>query len=162
MMEKMTKTDDLTGLKNKRAFNQQFEKKYDTEKFLGLLFIDVDFFKKYNDLYGHMKGDAILRKIAMILETFETNRVSVYRIGGEEFAYILYGYDQKQASVLAEKICKRIEEEKLEYENRYLTISIGISVGSLNVDRDILYMSADKALYSAKSLGRNQTFYRSV
>ena len=161
-MEKMTKTDDLTGLKNKRAFNQQFEKKYDTENFLGLLFIDVDFFKKYNDLYGHMQGDTILRKIAKILETFETDSVSVYRIGGEEFVYILYGYDEMQASSLAEKICKRIEEEKIEHENTYLTISIGVSVGLLNVDRDMLYMSADKALYVAKSLGRNQIFYESV
>jgi len=159
MMEKMTKTDDLTGLKNKRAFNQQFEKQCDRFKFLGLLFIDVDSFKKYNDFYGHMQGDAILRKIANILESFETDRVTSYRIGGEEFMYILYDYDEKQAVVLAEKICKRIEEEQIEHDSMHLTISIGVSIGPSNVHRDTLYISADKALYAAKSLGKNQVIY---
>ena len=160
-MEELALTDDLTGLPNKRAFNQNFEGEHKDKKTLGLLFIDIDYFKKYNDYYGHLKGDDVLKKISQILQTFTSEDVKVYRIGGEEFGLILYNYEGKSAVEYAENICQNISHANITHKDSpigHLTISIGVSIGCSEISRHRLYQCADQALYAAKALGRNKVF----
>lgn len=161
ILERLALTDDLTGLANKRAFNKKFENtKIDSEK-IALLFIDVDYFKKYNDYYGHLEGDIALKHIADKIDTFSAENIFPYRIGGEEFGLILYGYDNKKAVACAKEVCKSIFTEEIEHKMSPLgviTVSIGVSVGRAGVKRHALYQCADKALYAAKELGRNKVF----
>jgi diguanylate cyclase (GGDEF)-like protein len=161
-IEHLSRTDDLTGLYNKRAFNQAFEEEDSKKKKIsGLLFLDVDYFKKYNDFYGHMLGDDALKKVGDQLNTYTSLHRSPYRIGGEEFGMILYDYSEEDALLLAEKI--RADMENLEIEHArsplgHITISVGIAMMHQGLDSKSLYLNADQALYKAKMLGRNALF----
>jgi len=160
-VQEVARTDDLTGLHNKRAFNHTFEQTHEDKKSLGLLFIDVDHFKAYNDYYGHMEGDRALKKIARILQSFQSEQSHPYRIGGEEFGMVLYDMALKEAEELSKQICKKIESQKIEHASSpygYITVSIGISITVPSRDRHFLYLQADKALYTAKALGRNTIY----
>jgi len=160
-MEILALTDDLTGLQNKRAFNLDFESEHADKFLLGLLFVDVDDFKRYNDCYGHLKGDIILQKIANLMSEFSSNNVHLYRIGGEEFGFILYDYEIEDAIECADKICKKIYNMHIEHKGSplgYISVSIGVSVGEVDINRHTLYQDADKALYIAKSSGKNRVF----
>jgi len=160
-LEVLALTDDLTGLQNKRAFNQNFEFAHEDKTMLGLLFIDVDYFKKYNDYYGHLEGDITLKKISDIIQSFSSGTVYPYRIGGEEFGLILYDYDEDDAVKYAEAICQKISTEQIAHTESpfgYVTVSIGVSVGGPVGNRHSLYQCADKALYAAKELGRDKVF----
>ena len=160
-VQEVARTDDLTGLHNKRAFNHMFEQTHEDKKSLGLLFIDVDHFKAYNDYYGHMEGDRALKKIARILQSFQSEQSHPYRIGGEEFGMVLYDMTIQEAEELSKQICKKIESQKIEHASSpygYITVSIGISVAAPSRDRHFLYLQADKALYTAKALGRNTIY----
>ncbi len=157
-IEHLSKTDDLTGLYNKRAFTQAFERNNDEKKISGLLFIDVDYFKKYNDFYGHMQGDDTLEKIGEQLNSYTSWHRGAYRIGGEEFGIILYDYNKDDALLLAEKL--RAEMESLDIVHarspyKCITLSIGVSMSEDDSDTKSLYMNADEALYKAKMMGRN-------
>ena len=160
-IEHLSKIDDLTGLYNKRAFNQSFERNDNEKKISGLLFIDVDYFKKYNDFHGHMQGDDTLSKIGDQLNTYDSHHCSAYRIGGEEFGMILYDYTEEDILRLAEKL--RLDIEALEIEHTqspfgYITVSVGVAIAKKGWDTRSLYQNADKALYKAKILGRNSIF----
>jgi diguanylate cyclase (GGDEF)-like protein len=160
-IQEVARTDDLTGLHNKRAFNQNFENGHDDKNTLGLLFIDVDHFKSYNDHYGHMEGDRALKTIAETISSFISASRYPYRIGGEEFGMILYNHTKGEAALLAQKLCKAVESLNILHEKspyRHITVSIGIAVSDPSLDRHALYLKADKALYRAKTLGRNTTF----
>ena len=160
-IQEVARTDDLTGLHNKRAFNHMFEQIHEDKKSLGLLFIDVDHFKAYNDYYGHMEGDRALKKIARILQSFQSEHSHPYRIGGEEFGMVLYDMTVQEAEELSKRICKKVESQKIEHIKSpygYITVSIGISVTVPSRDRHFLYLQADKALYTAKALGRNTIY----
>jgi diguanylate cyclase (GGDEF)-like protein len=162
-LEALALKDDLTGLMNKRAFNQNFEHQHQKEASLGLLFIDVDYFKNYNDYYGHLSGDKILKKIADIFQSFQSDKAFPYRIGGEEFGFILYDCSEESAKAFAQAICDRVATEKIEHKKSpigYITVSIGISIGENSANRHSLYVASDKALYAAKALGRNQVFFK--
>lgn len=162
-LEVLALKDALTGLLNKRAFNQKFEAKNPAGQKLGLLFIDVDNFKTYNDYYGHLEGDFALKKIADILKRFESGSCFPYRIGGEEFGFLLEDYDEVAAVKFAQSLCESVEAEKIEHSKSpfgYITVSIGIGIEEdTNMDRQHLYLTADKALYRAKFLGKNQVIY---
>ena len=158
-MKEIALTDDLTGLYNKRAFNENFESKHYDRTSLGLLFLDIDYFKKYNDYYGHMKGDLALKKVSQVLQDFTSDSCFPYRVGGEEFGLVLYDYKKENAVKLAETICKTIVDLNIDHQAspfEYMTVSIGIAVGDSDIDRHMLYQCADKALYLAKDLGRNK------
>ncbi|MFA9374573.1 MAG: diguanylate cyclase, partial [Poseidonibacter sp.] len=126
--------------------------------------IDVDFFKKYNDLYGHQKGDSCLQAIAEVLSS-SANRTSdfVARYGGEEFAIILPNTNRIDALNLSEKIHNKLKSTKLVHEDSsisdFVTLSMGLAVSDelKTCNPEKLINFADKALYVAKESGRNRT-----
>ena len=161
-MANMAVTDELTELYNFRYFRQrlptEIAKAYKST--LSLLIIDIDFFKKYNDLYGHLEGDKVLREIGGILkESFRTTDI-VARYGGEEFTVILPGMDKQKAIEVAERIRIKIKETSIRGEeklpNGKLTVTIGVStVPSDAKNAEELIKLADNALYRGKNAARD-------
>ena len=156
--------DSLTGLFTKSYF---FEKlKAEARRSLrhpdsfSILMLDIDFFKKYNDSFGHTAGDIVLKKIShIILDTLKEIHPTVCRFGGEEFCVILPGFEKDKASKTAEQIRKNIEKEKiiLRRQETFVTVSIGIaSFPDDGNEEDGLVKKADKNMYEAKRKGRNQ------
>ncbi len=145
-------TDNLTGLLNRSLLFSYLDKTIATnfreEKATSLLIFDIDDFKKYNDTYGHLKGDEILRRIAR--EVKKINALS-FRYGGEEFVTILSCIEPNETKEIAEDLRKSVEE------NCELTISVGcITCSNSTVSSHKLLDEADKALYKAKNLGKNK------
>jgi diguanylate cyclase (GGDEF)-like protein len=165
-IKKLTVTDELTGVFNRRKFD--FDLKDEISKAtryirnLSLLMIDIDWFKKYNDFYGHQMGDKILEKIGELFNKNKRLTDKVYRYGGEEFAVICSETSKEDAVVFAERLRKVIDSEDFEGQGKIqpksnLTISIGVS----NFPFDAFNLSdlvkhADEALYRAKAEGRNK------
>jgi diguanylate cyclase (GGDEF)-like protein len=162
----LSTTDSLTNLANRRHFDHVLTREWDrarrTGEPLALLMLDVDWFKAYNDQYGHQVGDECLRSIATIF-TLNTRRSSdlVARYGGEEFAVIIPTTDATGAQQVAETIRRAVETFNLKHEASpygILTVSIGVAVTVPGNDQEpaVLVASADSALYQAKGNGRNQ------
>lgn len=152
-------TDDLTGLNNRFAFEEEFRNEFTRAKQcdlpLSLLFLDADHFKLYNDEFGHPAGDDALRTIAEYLKGSMRTSDFVARIGGDEFVIILPGTPRESAGVLAERCRKALESAK--WPERPITVSIGTaSLDGRSIDTDTLISEADQALYHAKATGRNQ------
>lgn len=165
--------DSLTNIPNRRAFDshlsQLLRRASRAVAPLSILMMDIDYFKQYNDYYGHMEGDNCLRTIAHALQSFP-RRIDdmMARYGGEEFIAVLYGPDQKKAIELANRIREKIEDLKIPHErsnvSEWVTVSIGVSTifsYTSGVAQEVI-CSADKALYHAKSAGRNQVFYQDM
>lgn len=152
-------TDDLTGLNNRFAFEEELRNEFDRarrdESPLSLLFLDADHFKFYNDEFGHPAGDDALRTIAQyLMENMRTTDIAA-RIGGDEFVIILPGTPRESACVLAERFRKALESAA--WPERPITVSIGISsLEGRNINTDTLISEADQALYHSKATGRNQ------
>lgn len=167
-IEHLSITDELTQLYNRRFFNTKIEEEINRAKrennSFSLLIMDIDYFKEYNDTYGHQEGDLALAKVAGVLRNY-TNRSSdfAFRLGGEEFGIITL-LDKEKVIKFAILIKNEIEKLKIEHEqsvvSKYLTISIGItSKEYYNISNStILYKEADDALYKAKNNGRNCIF----
>ncbi|HEX5337625.1 MAG TPA: diguanylate cyclase [Gallionella sp.] len=162
----MSTTDELTGIANRRRFNEalanEWQRARRTESYLMLAMIDVDWFKKYNDYHGHQAGDDCLRNIARIIES-HTQRASdlVARYGGEEFVLIGTIDNAESALRFAETICAAVKEAALPHGMSpfgRITISIGVAgaVPGEGITADDLLNKADNALYRAKELGRNR------
>ncbi|QOR61002.1 diguanylate cyclase [Sulfurovum sp. ST-21] len=160
-------TDTMTTLYNKSYFEQMLQKQLkvhrDTKKTLGLFVIDIDYFKQYNDTYGHISGDVALRAVANVLKNvLEHPDDMAFRIGGEEFAVICTNTSPQKLSVYAEKILKSIESLKIEHKrskiSKYLTVSIGMYCTDELILKNAkqIYLYADDALYRAKKEGRNR------
>jgi diguanylate cyclase (GGDEF)-like protein/PAS domain S-box-containing protein len=159
-------TDSLTGLSNRRAFDERFDAEWrfaiQHRISLSLLMLDVDNFKSYNDTYGHPGGDEVLRRIARVVgECTRQSRDLAARYGGEEFAVVLPYADAVRASEVAERIRDGVHELQMEHsesECGIVTVSVGIASIATVVDgqASLLIDAADRALYSAKSLGRNR------
>lgn len=155
-------TDGLTGLNNYRNFDHLFNsiiKQVDSkEEKLSLLYIDIDFFKKINDRYGHIKGDEILKNLGEILKKCTRSYDIVSRNGGEEFTVLLLDCPLEKAIKIAENIRKTVEEfpfYALE-EKIHITVSIGIACYNETTIKAIdIIDDADRALYYAKNSGRN-------
>lgn len=157
--------DGLTGLYNHKFFYETLRKKIKSSEKDGtpicVIFMDIDYFKNYNDLYGHQKGDDVLRTIGHLLKEMSRKEDVVARYGGEEFAIILTNVQEKEAVETAEKIRKKIEETYFDGEenqpNGSITVSIGISVYPDKAKDDVeLIKSADDALYRAKFFNKNR------
>ncbi|MCW9036266.1 MAG: diguanylate cyclase [Rhodospirillales bacterium] len=159
--KKISVTDKLTGLPNRRSFDatidHQIRLARRDENYLTLAILDVDYFKKYNDSYGHPKGDIILSRVSKIIkESMRRPGDYVSRIGGEEFAILFSGNDAVQSRKTLEMVCAAVEQQKIPHEKSdvsdYITISIGASVvhGSSIPDVEELYDGADRTLYMAK------------
>lgn len=157
--------DELTGLYNRRYFFSSLESEIIRARRYGypvsLLFLDLDFFKRYNDRYGHIVGDQLLRELGGILRK-EIRTVDIpARYGGEEFAIILPMTQRSGAISVAERIRRRVMENPfctgLIPSGTHITISIGVSSFPEDAkDADMLIRKADNALYKAKELGRNK------
>jgi len=156
-------TDGLTGLNNYRNFDNIFNaliKQVDAkEEKLSLLYIDIDFFKKINDRYGHIKGDEILKQLGEVLKNCTKSYDVVSRNGGEEFTVLLLDCPLEKAKEMAENIRKTVESYPFYAfgENIHLTISIGIACYNETTSKAIdIIDDADRALYYAKNSGRNK------
>lgn len=159
--------DGLTGLANRRRFdtvlNEEYARAMRNETSLALIMLDVDFFKKYNDRYGHPQGDECLKKISKTLKSASARPGDlVARYGGEEFAILLPGTDTSGATAVAERVrlaIQAIQIEHAENAGRIVTISAGVSSmlpsRKDNSPADIV-LAADQALYEAKKSGRNR------
>ncbi|MCL2264851.1 MAG: GGDEF domain-containing protein [Treponema sp.] len=158
-------TDELTQLRNRRDFNatfQRFLSNYRTsDEWLCVALSDIDHFKFYNDHYGHPKGDDCLRSIGAALNSLSALGVYAARVGGEEFALLWFEKDPSHVDKIVNQWTGTIRDLKILHEkskvNDYVTMSIGIYIIRCGTHHDtqFLYDQADKALYSAKSSGRN-------
>ena len=169
MLAEQNKVDFLTGIYNRRAFDQIFRREWQRHKRdnipLSVLTIDVDYFKNYNDHYGHPQGDRCLIEIAAILkDTLSRASDELARYGGEEFIALLTNSDEQQALKSANKLLSAINQKAILHEYSsvatHITVSIGIATHTPHKDDqpgDFLDES-DKALYQAKRNGRNQIF----
>lgn len=156
-VRRLSITDDLTGLYNHRHFFKTLEselvRRERQKTSLSLLMFDLDNFKRYNDLYGHLEGDRVLRKIGEIVKnSIRSNVDSGYRYGGDEFAALLIGASREQALPIAERIRSTIEGAGFEK----ITVSIGLSEFMDQFDLEGFVKSADDALYQAKHAGGNR------
>lgn len=165
-VETLAITDALTGLANRRRFDQylavEWRRGTRENQPLSLLLMDVDFFKLYNDYYGHLHGDTCLKQIAEVSQSAAARSSDlVARFGGEEFAVILPMTPQEGAITLANNILESLRERRLSHAGSpagYLTLSIGCATitPQLGADSASLIELADQALYRAKDAGRNR------
>jgi len=159
-----TQCDALTGLYNRRGFDERLQRAFDEAHKKGgsiaLIALDLDHFKAYNDYFGHLAGDEALRAVARALASVVTRqRDAACRIGGEEFAVILPFTDEEGAMTIAERIRAQILYLHMQHAPGYntLTVSVGVAVGrGGTLEPEGLYDRADKALYRAKRYGRNR------
>lgn len=160
-------TDELTGICNRRSMDRcltsEWNRHYRAQKPLSLLFIDIDYFKQYNDTYGHDGGDRCLILIAEILRNHSQRSSDMaVRFGGEEFAVILPETDEHDALNIGKTILADIERLQIPHSSssvaRCVTVSVGVATMIPNQpdSDDLLRLSADKALYQAKKMGRNR------
>ena len=166
MLEKLSMYDGLTNIRNRRFFDETFEKTFSEikrdKKSLAVLMIDIDFFKPYNDNYGHGQGDETLRKVAKALEkTIKRASDFVARYGGEEFVILLKDINKDGVEAVANNLLNAIRELKITHEfskiENYVTVSIGVSYYNSNSDvtKLELLLKADETLYNVKNSGRN-------
>jgi len=167
-LELMSVTDALTSLYNRRHFNEMFVQMINSAKRenqnICFAILDVDFFKQYNDTYGHHAGDAVLKRFAKVMRA-STLRPDDYcfRLGGEEFGILFKGTQTaEQAKRFVERIRANLENEHIEHKNssasNYVTASFGLVIKEANSveESDKLYQEADELLYQAKESGRNR------
>lgn len=164
-LENMVNYDGLTNVYNHRYFQDKLKEKVEIgrkeSKPVSMIFIDIDYFKHYNDLYGHQKGDNILKELAAIVSNSVREEDIVARYGGEEFAVILDDTTEKEALEIAERIRANVEETYFEGEENQpkgkITTSIGVSVFPDKAKDEVeLIKSADDALYRAKFFNKNR------
>jgi diguanylate cyclase (GGDEF)-like protein len=165
-LENVSYTDALTSLHNRRYFNLIYDRELKrakrTKSYITFMMIDIDFFKQYNDTYGHIEGDFALKSVAKVLKDF-LKRPSdyVFRLGGEEFGVILIDTDESNSARLAREICDGVRLREIKHESskahEFLTISIGVvcCVADEALNEEILISRADEMLYKAKESGRN-------
>jgi diguanylate cyclase (GGDEF)-like protein len=159
--------DGLTGLPNRRHFDLLFKREWSRASRYGeplsVIVVDIDYFKQYNDLHGHLAGDACLKRVAEALSR-NTQRGTdlVARLGGEEFVILLPATDIEGAGIMAERLRKRVEALKIRHHGSsisdHVTVSLGVAGGPPRQGQEMeeLLRVADSALYRAKSSGRNR------
>lgn len=161
---KLATTDGLTELYNHRYFQEQIRMQVEQSKRynnnFSLIIIDIDFFKKFNDTFGHQSGDAVLRQVAQTLKKNVRATDIVCRYGGEEMSIILPNTGKDEAFSTAQKICERVANRKFKLagdKETNVTISLGVSTFPFDGDSaSAIIEEADKRLYNAKNNGRNQ------
>lgn len=165
-MEQLAITDGLTGLYNSRQFFHQIKqeiKRYDRySRALSMMILDIDFFKHYNDTWGHLEGDKVLMRIGSIINACMRSMDTAYRYGGEEFAILLPETDLKMACVVGARIKDKIATEIFRPEpgeTQSVTVSIGASELVDGEDFTAFIKRTDKAMYKSKQTGRNKLTY---
>jgi diguanylate cyclase len=168
-LEALSSTDSLTGLYNRRFFDERLDQEVGRTSRSGplsLLMIDVDLFKPLNDTHGHLAGDACLRRIALVIADGVSRKPDVVtRYGGEEFAVILPDTGSEGACNRAETIRQSIAEDlNFSWGDEALKVTVSIGVATVasggRITADDMIGAADKALYEAKQNGRNRVAYR--
>lgn len=173
LLEHLSSHDGLTGIPNRRSFDHMLDREWRRcrrdEANLSIVMIDIDFFKRYNDMYGHIAGDNCLRQIGKAVSQ-SVRRPGDFgaRYGGEEFVLILPSTDEEGAKQVSQKLLSKIEDLKIIHEKSdvspYVTVSIGICsftpCGDISMEEAI--NSADSALYRAKEEGRNRVFFQRI
>ncbi len=167
LIEELAQHDALTGTKNRRVFDEYlvrlWQQAIEDGRAIGLLLLDIDHFKAYNDRYGHQAGDQALRRVAQAAQRLVRRPLDVLtRYGGEEFAAILYDVDARQANDIAERIRRSVGDLGIEHRGSRtattVTISVGVALVEPSVERNPrgALQLADQALYEAKVRGRNR------
>ena len=166
-LEQLSKVDVLTTLFNRRVFNIAFENEFQqavqTGTALSLILIDIDYFKNFNDSYGHQEGDSCLQKVAAaIKDNVHRNADIAARYGGDEFAVILPRTAADEALIIAERIRKSVVKANISNASSphgYVTLSLGVKTFDPNVDitSALFFSEADHALYHAKNTGKNKS-----
>jgi len=165
-LENVSYTDALTSLHNRRYFNfiydRELKRAKRTKSYITFMMLDIDFFKQYNDTYGHIEGDFALKSVAKVLkDSLKRPSDYVFRLGGEEFGVILIDTDESNSARLAREICDALRTREIKHEaskaNKYLTISIGVvcCVADEALNEEVLISRADEMLYKAKESGRD-------
>lgn len=166
-LELLSSLDGLTGIANRRFFDQMYDVEWRRsqrgQSMLSVLMLDIDYFKRYNDTYGHLAGDDCLKQVAGTLSR-SVNRAGdlVARYGGEEFVVLLPGIGSDKAAAVAERMRAAVEALQIPHENseasRFVTVSIGSAsvVAGGGLQPQDLVNAADEALYAAKQQGRNR------
>lgn len=164
-LSELSLTDALTGLANRRHFDQRLVEEIHrvqrTAQPLSLLMIDIDYFKKFNDCYGHPAGDVALKQVAQLMHGMTRQSDLPARIGGEEFAVVLFDTSADAAMQFAQKMVQTIRHAQIAHSKSpvspVLTISVGVAQFRPDQDtKDDFFKYADQALYAAKSEGRNR------
>ncbi|MEA3370612.1 MAG: diguanylate cyclase [Campylobacterota bacterium] len=166
-LENVSYTDSLTSLHNRRYFNMVYDREMKRAKraknYITFMMLDIDYFKQYNDTYGHIEGDFALKSVAKVLkDTLKRPSDFVFRLGGEEFGVLLTNTDETNSAKLAREICDAIRERKLLHKSskahEYLTMSIGVvcCIADDALNEDVLISRADEMLYEAKETGRDR------
>jgi len=170
IFEKLSITDPLTMLYNRRFLNEIFPRQLNsarrTERLFAFFLLDMDYFKQYNDSYGHQKGDWALQQVAEVLSsTLRRNEDYAFRIGGEEFAGIIVAEDKKSIEIRVISILQALKVCNIECENALDQGHLTCSVGAYVVEDETeylfndIYRATDEALYKAKADGRNRIVY---
>jgi two-component system chemotaxis family response regulator WspR len=167
MLENLSTTDGLTGISNRRRFDEflgrEWRRSMRDRSELSLLIIDIDYFKQFNDRYGHLSGDDCLKHVADALrKTVRRAGDLVARYGGEEFVCVLSGTGEKGALEVGRKVASEIAGLKIPHEGstvaEHVTVSIGVAteVPERGQEYSDLIRKADRSLYAAKQKGRNR------
>jgi len=165
-LENASYTDSLTSLYNRRYFNILYDREIKRAKreksYITFMMLDIDFFKQYNDTYGHIEGDFALKSVAKVLTNVLKRPTDfVFRLGGEEFGVLLTHTDEISSAKLANDICSAIKASEIKHENskvcEYLTLSIGVvcCIADDALNDQILLTRSDEMLYEAKKNGRD-------
>ena len=160
-LHRIAVTDELTGLYNRREIERRIkealERTKDDHRRIALVMLDIDFFKKVNDTYGHDVGDMALKEVSAILKASadEARGEAAGRWGGEEFFLLLPEKDLNGALALAERIRQTVEQHDFP-EAKHLTVSMGVTCASADSNYQAIFIRADQALYEAKTGGRNR------
>jgi diguanylate cyclase (GGDEF)-like protein len=172
-LERRALTDELTGLPNRRAFDEAMERESERSQRLGqaaaVMMADIDRFKRVNDVHGHLAGDAVLREVGRAIMACTRACDFAARYGGEEFVIILPHTSMDGAAVAAERLRSCVEGLRVEHEGRLIPVTISIGVAPMGPDQGqgrrastIALRAADDALYEAKESGRNRVVAGSV
>ena len=158
-------TDELTNIPNRRTLEDLFRSELSRSKRhkfpMSCAMIDIDFFKKFNDTYGHQTGDYVLQQVALIMDNGKRAHDVVARYGGEEFIWLLISSEYDDSYLACERLRKEIDATEFEFNEKPLSITVSIGVSSFHGDGEAtvnsLIYNADKSLYEAKNAGRNKT-----
>jgi diguanylate cyclase (GGDEF)-like protein/PAS domain S-box-containing protein len=163
-LESLASTDTLTGIPNRRTFSARLEEAHALlqrvpEQPWTVLMLDIDFFKKVNDTWGHAGGDQVLKRLGKLIRSEIRKTDTCGRVGGEEFAVILSGASEVAAVRFAENLRRRVEAEVIRYDGHDIRITVSIGVSGMapdNGEAGAAMVRADSALYAAKHNGRNR------
>ncbi len=166
-LETASITDSLTELYNRRYFNLVYNRELTRcireHTSVAFMMLDIDYFKAYNDSYGHLQGDTTLKAVSHVMkETLQRPGDYLFRLGGEEFGVLIANITEENAYNMAERLRQNVRDLKIEHKNSkasdFITLSIGVIVLTPNqdVDPEIILQKADENLYHAKANGRNQ------